>query len=275
LQPATVAQYAAQYYELTPGARAGTLTVRFNGQPTIGIVPNTPYRGAAAEWWSNSGNEMDSTLTRAFDLSALAGKPVTLNFAAWFQLETDYDYAYVAVSDDGGKNWTTVPTTTSTMSNPNGGNYGNGMTGISGGGKSPQWVNESADLSRWAGKKILLRFESITDDAVHFAGMTIDALSIPQLKFSDNVSTDNGWKADGWIRSNNVLPEQYLAQAVVYTAGQAAPTIVQIPVDAASGVGQATFPGFGGSVTKVLLAVSAMAPTTQTPASYHLTADVG
>jgi len=31
------------------------------------------------------------------------------------------------------------------------------------------WV--SADLSRWAGKKILLRFESITDDAVHFAGM--------------------------------------------------------------------------------------------------------
>jgi len=275
LQPATVAQYAAQYYELTPGARAGTLTVRFNGQPTIGIVPNTPYQGAAAEWWSNSGNEMDSTLTRAFDLSTLAGKPVTLNFAAWYQLETDYDYGYVAVSDDGGKNWTTVPTTTSISTNPNGGNYGNGMTGVSGGGKSPQWVNESADLGRWAGKKILLRFESITDDAVHFAGMTIDALSIPQLHFSDNVATDNGWQADGWIRSNNVLPEQYLVQAVVYTAGQATPIIVQVPVGAASGIGQATFPGFGGSVTKVLLAVSAMAPTTQTPASYHLTADVG
>jgi hypothetical protein len=130
-------------------------------------------------------------------------------------------------------------------------------------------------LSKWAGKKILLRFESITDDAVHFAGMTIDALSIPQLHFSDNVSTDNGWKADGWIRSNNVLPERYLVQAVVYTAGQATPTIVQVSVGAASGVGQATFPGFGGSVTKVLLAVSALAPTTQTPASYHLTADVG
>jgi hypothetical protein len=46
-------------------------------------------------------------------------------------------------------------------------------------------------------------------------------------------------------------------------------------VDAASGVGQATFPGFGSTVTKVLLAVSAMAPTTQTPANYHLAADVG
>src|SRR5262249_20919610 len=144
----TVAQYAADYYEFKPGASSGTLTVHFAGQPTIGIVPNTPYQNARAEWWSNSGNEMDSTLTRAFDLSALAGKPVTLNFAAWYHLEPDFDYGYLAVSDDGGKNWTTVPTTTSTKTNPNGGNYGNGMTGISGGdGKTPQWVNESADLS--------------------------------------------------------------------------------------------------------------------------------
>ncbi len=110
-KPPTVAQYAADYYEFKPGANAGTLTVHFAGQPTIGIVPNTPYRGAAAEWWSNSGNEMDSTLTRAFDLSALAGKPVALNFAAWYQLEQDFDYGYLAVSDDGGANWKTVRTT--------------------------------------------------------------------------------------------------------------------------------------------------------------------
>lgn len=274
VKPASVEQYAAQYYEFKPGANAGTLTIHFAGQPTIGIVPNTPYQGAAAEWWSNSGNEMDSTLTRAFDLSTLASKPVTLNFAAWYHLEQDYDYAYVTVSDDGGTNWTTLPTTTSTTTNPNGGNYGNGMTGISGGGETPRWINESVDLSKWAGKKILLRFESISDDAVHFPGMTIDALSIPQLGFADNVATDNGWKADGWIRSNNVLPEQYQVQAVVYAAGQATPTIVPVAVDAATGVGQATLANFGGSVTRVLLAVSALAPATQTPAHYALTATV-
>ena len=274
-QPASVNQYAAQYYEFTPGAASGKLTLKFAGQPTIGIVPNTPYQGAAAQWWSNSGNEMDSTLTRAFDLSGLAGQSVTLKFAAWYQLEEDYDYAYVSVSDDGGKNWTTIPTTTSTNTNPNGGNYGNGMTGASGGGKEPAWVSESADLSKWAGKKILLRFESISDDAVHLAGMTVDAISIPQLHFSDNVATDNGWQSDGWIRSNNVLPQQYLVQAVVYTSGQTTPTIVQVPVDLASGAGTATLDGFGASVTRVLVAVSAMAPTTMTPARYHLTADVG
>jgi immune inhibitor A len=274
-KPVTVAQYAADYYAFTPGSATGALTIHFAGQPTIGIVPNTPYQHAAAEWWSNSGNEMDSTLTRAFDLSALAGGPVTLNFAAWYQLEQDYDYGYLAVSDDGGNNWTTVPTTTSSKSNPNGGNYGNGMTGISGNGTAPRWVNESADLSQWAGKKILLRFESITDDAVHFAGMTIDAVSIPQLHFADNISTDNGWQANGWIHSNNVLPERYLVQAVIYTSGKATPSIAQVPVDAATGIASVTFPGFGGSVTKVLLAVSALAPTTMTPAAYSLTADVG
>ncbi|MGE5333730.1 MAG: hypothetical protein ACM3N4_03445, partial [Nitrososphaerota archaeon] len=63
--PTSVAQYAAQYYEFAPGGHNGTLTVHFAGQPTIGIVPNTPYQGAPAEWWSNSANEMDSTLTRA------------------------------------------------------------------------------------------------------------------------------------------------------------------------------------------------------------------
>jgi hypothetical protein len=149
------------------------------------------------------------------------------------------------------------------------------MTGASGGGKEPAWVSESADLSKWAGKKILLRFESISDDAVHLAGMTLDAISIPQLHFSDNVATDNGWLSDGWIRSNNVLPQQYLVQAVVYTSGQTTPTIVQVPVDLASGAGTATLDGFGASVTRVLVAVSAMAPTTMTPARYHLTADVG
>jgi hypothetical protein len=46
-------------------------------------------------------------------------------------------------------------------------------------------------------------------------------------------------------------------------------------VDLASGAGTATFDGFGASVTRMLVAVSAMAPTTMTPARYYLTADVG
>ena len=279
--PATIHQYAAQYYDFTPTAGgAKTLTLTFHGDPYTRIVANTPYNGAQAEWWSNSGDNMDSALTRSFDLTALAGQPVTLNFAAWYNLEPDFDYAYVEVSTDGGHNWTALPATTSTMDNPNGANFGNGITGTSGQpgvqdcGTAPQWVPETVDLSAYPGKRIQVRFETITDDAVHCPGFAIDDLRIPQLGFADKVASDNGWQAQGWLRSNNVLPERWVLQAVVYSAGQSEPTIETIPVDSASGTARVAFAGFGGTLTRVELAVTAMAPATIVPAPYQLTASL-
>ncbi len=271
--PASVHQYAAEYYDFTPlaGDGAKSLTVSFSGNPSSCVVDNSPAPGAKAEWWSNSANNMDSTLTRSIDLSSLAGQHATLNFMAWYNLEPDFDYGYVEASSDGGQNWTTLPASTSSNTNPNASNYGHGMTGLSGG-KTAQWVPESVDLSAYAGKKILLRFETITDDAVHYPGMTIDDITIPQINFSDTVSSDNGWQARGWIRSNNVLPETYLVQAIVYTAGQSAPRVERIPVDARSGTAHITIPDFGGQVARVELAVSAVAPGTILPARYTLTA---
>jgi immune inhibitor A len=272
--PASVNQYATQYYDFTPAAGGQTLALTFHGAPYVGIVGNQPYGGARDEWWSNSANDMDSTLTHSFDLTSLAGKPVTLSFAAWYNLEPDFDYAYVEVSTDGGANWTPLPATTSTDTNPNGANYGHGMTGISGGGATPAWVQERVDLSAFAGKQIQVRFETITDDAVHYPGLTVDNIQIPQLNFADNVSTDNGWQAQGWVRSTNTLPERYVLQAVVYPAGQGQPQVRQIPVDPATGAAQISFAGLGGTISHVTLAVSALAPATIVPAQYQLTAQL-
>lgn len=269
---ATVHQYAARYYDFTPSGGAGTLSVDFRGASTVPIIANQPYNGASAEWWSNSGNEMSSTLTHAFDLSAAAGKPVSLNFQAWYDLEQDFDYVYVEASTDGGHNWTPLQTSVSTSTNPNGANNGHGITGESGGGTTAKWVPVSVDLSAYAGKQIQLRFENITDDAVHFQGFALDALSIPAIGFNDNVATDNEWQPQGWIRSNNVLPEEYVLQAAVYRAGQAHPTVQQIAVNDAAGTARVTWSDFGGQVTRVTLAVTAMAPTTVVPAHYQLTA---
>jgi hypothetical protein len=281
----TVHQYATEYYDFQPAPAAGSraLTLDFKGNPYVGTVGNTPYNGASAEWWGNSGNYSDTTLTRAFDLGALGsggGKPVALTFAAWYSLETDFDYAYVEVSTDGGKTWQTVKTSMSSATNPNGANYGNGITGISGGtedlecGPAPQWVPVTADLSAYAGKQIQLRFETISDDAVHCPGLALDDIRIPTLGFTDDVSADNGWQAQGFIRSNNVLPQSYILQAVVYPAS-GAPNVVRIPVDAASGTAHDVIAGLGGQVAHVTLAVSATAPATIVPASYHLSAQLG
>ncbi len=71
-------QYGAAYYDVRPNSdQSGprTLTINIAGAPTTTILPNTPYGGASSEWWSNSGDNMDSTLTRALDLTQANATP--------------------------------------------------------------------------------------------------------------------------------------------------------------------------------------------------------
>lgn len=263
-----VQQYAAHYYDLHfPNHASRTLTIHFSGSPTVRLVGNDPL-GSLDEWWGNRGNNLDSTLTRPFDLSHVQGQPVTLQFAAWFDLEPAHDYAYVEVSSDGGAHWKTLPGSSTTTANPNGLNLGNGYTGTSGGGPTPTWVQESVDLSQYAGKKILVRFEEVTDEAVHLQGFALDQIRIPALHFQDDLSTDNGWVSAGFVRSNNILPERYLVQAAVFTGSHV--TVQTLNVDLATAQGTLSIPHVGNQVTRVILIVAAYAPKTTLEAHYQL-----
>ena len=79
-----------------------------------------------------------------------------------------------------------------TTDNPSGNAYGPGYTG-----SSDEWLQESIDLTPFAGGPVLLRFEYVTDDAVYLDGLLIDDLSIPELDL-DLSSTDDDWHADGF-----------------------------------------------------------------------------
>ncbi|MEO7020846.1 MAG: hypothetical protein ABI234_11900 [Ktedonobacteraceae bacterium] len=265
-----VSQYSAQYYDLHPfAAKRGTLTIHLSGSPTVRLVGNDP-QGSADEWWGNRADNLDSTLTRSFDLSSLQGQHATLQFAAWFDLQQAHDYAYVEVSSNGGTHWTTLQGSTTTTDNPSGLNLGNGYTGVSGGGVTPVWMQESVDLSQYAGKKIQVRFEEVTDGAVHLQGFALDQIRIPQLNFQDDITMDNGWVSAGFVRSNNVLPERYLVQAIVYSSGPPHITVQTMTVDLATGQGTLTVPQFGNQVTRIMLVVAAYAPDTTLQAHYQL-----
>jgi immune inhibitor A len=269
----TVHQYAAEYYDLVPRGPARTLTISLKGSPTVRITGNDPP-GTVNEWWGNRYDNMDSTLTRTFDLTALHGRRATLQFAAWFDLEQDYDYAFVEASTDG-VNWTTLKGHYTTTSNPNGYNWGNGYTGESGGGSSPQWVQESINLTPFSGKKVQIRFEEVTDDAVNWQGFALDQIRIPEIHFQDNLTSDNGWISHGFIRSNNVLPERYDMQALIYRQSQSQKpqfTVTDVPVDLASGQATLTVRDFGGTITRVVLIISASAAETTQLAHYQLIA---
>lgn len=204
----TVRQYAARYVELPRAA----MTIRFSAGVRTRVLPTDPRSGTAL-WWSDRADGLDSRLTREVDM-AKATAP-RLSFWTWFEIEKDYDYAYVAVSTDGGTRWTTLPSQATTREDPNGANLGDGFTGPSGGDK-PAWVRQEVDLSAYAGMKILLRFQYVTDPALSLHGMAIDDIEIPGV-FTDDAETDGDWQAAGFVRSTNLVAQRFIVQVLRFT----------------------------------------------------------
>ena len=258
---ATVHQYAADYIVLAPGPP--DVTVVFTGTEMVKLLPNEPHSGQT-QWWSNRGDGSDATLTRSFDLTGLT--EATLEAWLWYNIEEDFDYAYVEVSTDGGATWDTLPGPYTTTFNPNGNNFGHGYTGKSGGGDIPAWIREEMDLTPYAGQEIVLRFEYITDDAYNAPGFAVDDIAIPELSYHDDVERgDGGWVAQGFIRHDNRIPQRWSVQLIEVGAE----TRVRPMALDGHQRGRLVIEGLGDQVERAVLVVSALAPVTTEVASYQ------
>jgi immune inhibitor A len=209
--PSSTHEYAARYVELPRAA----MKIHLDGARQTKLLPTDPHSGRAM-WWSDRADGLDSTLTRTVDLRG-APNPL-LSFWTWYEIEKDYDYAYVAVSTDGGAHWATLPAPATTRDDPNGDNLGNGFTDVSGGGRVPAWIKQEVDLSAYAGKEVQLRFEYVTDGALNLHGFAVDDIVISGV-LSDDAEIDNGWKADGFVRSTNAVSQRFVVQLLRFTGG--------------------------------------------------------
>jgi len=262
-----LSQFGTHYIDVRGRA---TVTVRFDGASVASLLPMRSSEIKGSYWWSNRSDASNPRLTREFDLGNV--KSATLKFRTWYRLERDYDYAYVSVSTDGGATWKLLDTRTCTTENPQNANLGCGWNGASGGGDTPRWIDESADLSAYAGKKILLRFESVTDAGVNREGLAIDDIRIPEIGFTDNAEADSSdWKAEGWVRVSNALPQTWVVQAIVFNK-DGSHALQRMKIDEVDAAGQLTFNfARSGDVRNVILAVSPTTQVTTEPASYRLT----
>jgi hypothetical protein len=198
-----VMQYGIDTFEiLCPGE----YTLRFDGEEITKVVPADPHSGDFA-FWSNRGDESDMTLTRGFDFTQVQG-PVELRHWIWYDLEEGWDYAYFEVSEDEGRTWTILTTPSGTLEDPSGNSYGLAYNGTSGGG--PRWIEESIDLTDYAGKKILLRYEYITDSVANGEGFIVDDIRVDAVGYAEDFEDgDGGWKGEGFVRLYNRLPQTY------------------------------------------------------------------
>ena len=192
-------QYSARYVLLDlEGSQA---EVGFVGGAHTPLIPVDPLQGGHC-WWSNRGDSMSTALTREFDLSTL--DRATLRFSLWYEIEEGWDYGYVQVSTDGGLTWDILEGDLATARNPVGNSFGPGYSGFSVG-----WVEDQVDLTPYAGRKVLVRFHYVTDDAINGTGLCLDTISVPQIGFFDDASQDQVWLAEGFFRTNNRVPQGY------------------------------------------------------------------
>lgn len=265
---AEVSQFGTHYYEL----RSNTpVQIEFRGAGFVPLLPTTDADGPF--WWSNRADASNPRLTREVDLTGV--KEATLNFRAWYRIERDYDYAYVSVSTDGGRTWAIQTTTSCTRSDPNGANLGCGYTGVSGQVDAPEWVEETVDLSRYAGRKIQLRFELVTDAGVNREGLAIDNIRIPQIGLRDDASSPNGWRPEGFAHIREVvdgvpaLPQLWRVQLIIFqNDGQV--RLERVALSAENKASMRLELGRNAPARRVVLAISPVTPVTTEPARYSL-----
>ncbi len=149
--------------------------------PKKAVVSNlgAPYAGSYY-YYSSAGDRLNNLMYKAFNLAGGS----TLTAKVKYNIELDWDYAYLVYSTDNGATWTSIATNLSTTTSPNGQNYGYGITGVSSG-----WVDLTANLP--AGN-VLLGFRYWTDANTGGFGFMTDDIDITGLP-TDGAETDAGW----------------------------------------------------------------------------------
>ena len=150
--------------------------------PKKGVVSNigAPYAGSNY-YYSSAGDNLNNFMYKSFNLAAGS----TLTAKVKYNIELDWDYAYLVYSTDNGVTWTGIETNLSTTTNPYGQNFGYGITGVSGG----NWVDLTANLP--AGN-VLLGFRYWTDANTGGFGFMVDDINITGFP-TDGAETDAGW----------------------------------------------------------------------------------
>lgn len=138
-------------------------------------VINTPASGAW-EFFGGKGDEADHQMVTQVDLTNASS--AILEYDAWYDIESNWDYAMVQVSTDGGTSWKSLST-----ANTNSDLVSDGYPAIKENlpgytGSSNGWIHESIDLSEYAGQSIQLQFRYMTDWGTSLNGFFVDNVKV-------------------------------------------------------------------------------------------------
>ncbi|MCP4582630.1 MAG: T9SS type A sorting domain-containing protein [candidate division Zixibacteria bacterium] len=165
----------------------------------------TYYRSYSGDYslYSGGGNSYHGYANMADPITVEEGDELTLY--AWYDIESDYDYAYIDLSTDGGATYSPIAGNITTNYNPHGNNRGNGITGSS----DYQWVEGVFPLDDYVGMTVNIKFSYITDGAVSDEGIYFDDV-YPVESFENIVVLSSD------ITENSYLIEDHIGGSYFY-----------------------------------------------------------
>ncbi len=155
-------------------------------------------------FWSTQGDGLNTTMTK----NGVSGTNLTAQ--ANYDIEAEWDYAFLEASTDGGTTWSKVMTNLSdTNVPPHGGhnqsgfnNTGEGITGSTAG----AWKSLTATLP--AGTNAV-RFRYETDGAVAEKGFRVDDIAIDGTTIGTAETDTEGWEFDGFRTTSGSEVEKF------------------------------------------------------------------
>nr|WP_243865275.1 choice-of-anchor J domain-containing protein [Paenibacillus lupini] len=149
-----------------------------------------PERGTVL--WGNRGDLADNFLIKELDLTGQSAPE--LSFDTSYNIEEQWDFGAVQVSEDGGKTWKSL-SNGDTRSDPVEEGYPKIAANLPGfTGNSDGWKTETFDLTAYAGKKVLLGFRYLTDWGYNEAGWYLSNLRLNGIVI-DPMTGTSGFKS--------------------------------------------------------------------------------
>ncbi|WP_081412747.1 immune inhibitor A domain-containing protein [Fictibacillus gelatini] len=174
---------------VTKSNNPGIVKVNLPDKAVKGIEPAFGQK----YYYSTKGNNLDTTMmTPEFDLTN--AKSAAFNYKTQYEVEYGYDYLKVsAITNDGNE----VPIDVIGDENTD-----NGADSTKG-----QWIDKTYDLSQFAGKKVKLKFEYVTDSGLALKGFAMDNLSLTvdgKTVYSDDAEGTPTLTLNGAIVSDGI-----------------------------------------------------------------------
>lgn len=176
---------------VTKSKNPGIVKVNLPEKEVKGIAPAFGEK----YYYSTKGDDLHTTLTTPeFDLTN--AETAAFNAKVYYDIEFDYDYLTVtAKAADGTEAELDVIGDDDTD--------GDARAESSKG----QWADKTYDLSEFAGKKVSLTFEYVTDGGLALDGFAIDNISVTadeEVIFTDDAEGESQMTLDGFIVSNGI-----------------------------------------------------------------------